>query len=130
MRGLWRAAAAVGLAAVVGCGGGGTPTAQTVTGKDMMEDVRRMLTFAVEQKLKVPTKAAELDAVEPVAPLAGPALRDGTVVYAWGTSLSGGSGVVAYEKKAEAEGGWVLLQDGTIKQMTADEFKAAPRAKR
>ena len=130
MRGLGRVAAAVGLAAALGCGGGGAPVAPTITGKDLMEDVKRMLAFAAEQKLKVPTKAAELDTVEPVAPLAGPAIRDGDIVYAWGAGLTGGGAVVAHEKKAETAGGWVLLQDGTVKEMTADEFKAAPRAKK
>jgi hypothetical protein len=28
-----------------------------------------------------------------------------------------------------AEGGWVLLQNGTVKEMTAAEFAAAPKAK-
>ena len=36
--------------------------------------------------------------------------------------------MIAYEKKAEADRGLVLLQDVTTKQMTADEFKVAPRA--
>jgi hypothetical protein len=36
--------------------------------------------------------------------------------------------VVAYEKKAETEDGWVLLQDGSVKRMTAAELQAAPKA--
>jgi hypothetical protein len=96
-----------------------------------MEDVKAMLTFAAENKIKAPTRPAELEPVAPAAPLAEPAIRDGSVVYVWGATLSPGStAVLAYEKKAEAEGGWVLLQDGTVKQMTADEFRGAPRAKK
>jgi hypothetical protein len=38
--------------------------------------------------------------------------------------------VVAYEKKVPTEGGHVLLQDGTVKQMTAAEFQSAPKAKK
>jgi hypothetical protein len=37
--------------------------------------------------------------------------------------------VLAYEKKALTEGGAVLLRDGTVKNMTAEEFNAAPKAK-
>jgi hypothetical protein len=37
--------------------------------------------------------------------------------------------VVAYEKTVPASGGYVLLSAGTVKQMTPDEFKAAPKAK-
>jgi hypothetical protein len=96
-----------------------------------MEDVKQMLAFAAENKIKTPTRAADLEAVEPAGPLAGPAIREGTVVYAWGAPLApGGKAVVAYEKKAETEGGWVLLQDGTVREMTADEFRAAPKVKK
>jgi hypothetical protein len=52
------------------------------------------------------------------------------IVYQWGARIdpAGGETVLAYEKKAPSEGGWVLMQDGTVKQITADEFKAAPKA--
>jgi len=60
----------------------------------------------------------------------------GDVVVVWGAKMAGegssGSGtgeVIAYEKKVPTEGGFVLLTSGTVKQMTADEFKAAPKAK-
>ena len=36
--------------------------------------------------------------------------------------------IVAHEKNAPAEGGYVLLQDGSVKTMTAAEFAAAPKA--
>ncbi len=37
--------------------------------------------------------------------------------------------VLAYRKTVPEQGGQVLMQDGwTIKSMTADEFKAAPKA--
>lgn len=130
-RGVARGAVAAVLAAAAGCGAAGAPAAPTVTGKELMEDVRQMLTFAAENRIKTPTRPAELEPVEPVAPLAGTAIRDGSVVYAWGSSLApGGKSVVAYEKKAETEGGWVLLQDGAVREMTADEFRAAPKAKK
>ena len=64
-----------------------------------------------------------------MAPTASTLVRSGDLVYLWGAGFApGGTKVVAFEKKAEAEGGLVLLQDGSVKHMTADELKAAPRA--
>ena len=37
--------------------------------------------------------------------------------------------VLAYERQGPEEGGAVLLQDGTIKQMTAAELQAALQAR-
>jgi hypothetical protein len=73
---------------------------------------------------------ADLDAVEPYLPTAGGKVRNGELVYVWGAGLApGGTLVIAYEKKAETEGGWVLLQDGTVKKISAGEFQSAAKAK-
>jgi hypothetical protein len=123
---LWAAVAGVGLAA--GCGGaksegfGGT-------GKDALEDFGAMLKSLAQEGRKPPANLAGLEPVEPMTPVGGPALRNGEIVYLWGAGYEpGGTKVVAYTKKTDTEGGWVLLQDGTIKQMTAAEFSSAPRA--
>jgi hypothetical protein len=60
------------------------------------------------------------------------ALRDGECVMLWGGGVPGanaGTTVVAYEKIVPEQGGLVAFQDGTVKQVTADEFKAAPKVK-
>jgi hypothetical protein len=46
-----------------------------------------------------------------------------------GDAGKGGGDVIAYEKNAPNGGGYVLLTSGEVKQLTADEFKAAPKAK-
>jgi hypothetical protein len=60
-------------------------------------------------------------------------LKSGDLVVQWGSPLSAdgetADAVLAYFRTVPAEGGSVLMQDGnTIKTMTADEFKAAPKA--
>jgi hypothetical protein len=61
-------------------------------------------------------------------PAAIGALRSGEVLLYWGVGLSDGPDaagtVVAYGKGVPEKGGEVLMQDGTAKAMTADEFKA------
>src|SRR5262245_14986095 len=116
----------VGLA--TGCGG---PNAANVgsDGRTALTELGQMLKDLSSEGRKPPARAAELESVEPMIPIAGPAIRSGDLVYLWGAAYtSGGTQVVAYEKKVATEGGYVLLQDGTVRQMTADEFKAAPKA--
>jgi hypothetical protein len=38
--------------------------------------------------------------------------------------------VLAYEKDAPEKGGLVLFGDGSVKKLSADEFKKAPKAKK
>jgi hypothetical protein len=59
------------------------------------------------------------------------ALKNGQYVAVWGVDVYGKDGgtVLAYEKNADKEGGAVLMANGTIKQMTADELQAALKSK-
>ena len=84
------------------------------------------------------------DRVEDLEPLADPqsrpvlqAVKAGKYVLIWGVKagdlgkVPGGSGaaVLGYEKDVPSAGGPVLFGDMSVKVVTADEFKAAPRAK-
>jgi hypothetical protein len=37
--------------------------------------------------------------------------------------------ILAYQKDVPARGGWVLFGDGSVKRMSAEEFKESPKAK-
>lgn len=119
------------MAAAVACGCGGGDQLKTADQeKAALEDFAQFLKALPAEGKKPPSKMSEFEPLEPMAPMASESLRNGNVVYVWGAGLGGGSAVVAYEKKAELEGGWVLVQDGTVRRMSADEFKAAPKAKK
>jgi len=60
-------------------------------------------------------------------------MKSGELVVLWGSPLAadgqGADVVLAYLKTAPEQGGNVLMLDGkTIKKVTAEEFKAAPKA--
>jgi hypothetical protein len=62
-------------------------------------------------------------------------LESGQIVFLYNVRLQqilGGAGtsntVLAYVKEAPTKGGLVLMADGSVKKMTADEFKKAPKA--
>lgn len=119
------AVAAVGCVFATGCGDTRPVVSQTPV-KDALAEIGQLLKSLSDEKRKPPGKLTELGPVEPMLPTAASMIRDGTIVYIWGTSYAAsGEKVAAYEKNAETEGGWVLLQDGTIKSMKTDEFRAA-----
>jgi hypothetical protein len=64
-------------------------------------------------------------------PAALSSLRSHDVLVYWGVGLSDGpeaaSTVLAYQKDVPEKGGEVLMQDGTARKMTAEEFQAAPK---
>ncbi|HTK78257.1 MAG TPA: hypothetical protein VL371_23550, partial [Gemmataceae bacterium] len=53
------------------------------------------------------------------------ALNSGKYVGVWGVSGKDSSTVLAYAKDAPAQGGAVLMADGSVKNMSAEEAQAA-----
>lgn len=120
---------AIGCGFAVGCTAS-KPVVSQAPNKDALEEIGQMLKSLADEGRKPPAKLAELEPVEPMLPTAGAMLRDGTLVYLWGAAYAAdGNKVAAYEKKTPTEGGFVLFQDGTVKEMTPDEFQAAAKAK-
>jgi len=124
----------IALAAAAGCGsktGGGSETPAAVNELREVESILRSFPPA----RKGPSKLADLAPFEQTQSVGYQAVKSGSVVIVWGAtmpgegSLSGSEAIVAYEQKAPTEGGYVLLQNGTIKQLTAAEFASAPKAK-
>jgi len=84
-------------------------------------------------KLPIPSKPDDFNDYIDTMPNGLARVKQGDYVVAWGVGRSAAPGaanqILVYEKKAATEGGAVMLRDGTIKQMTAAEFAAAPKAK-
>jgi hypothetical protein len=76
-----------------------------------------------------PASAAEVNAkqYEAVNPAGVLALRGGDYVVVWGVAAADPGAVLAYEKDAVGRGGLVLRADGTGRNESADELKAALR---
>lgn len=127
-------------AGLAGCASDNRPTGDgnPTRGDELREVGALAAAHAAKGKKAAPTPA-ELAGYEATFPVAVRALKAGDVLVVWGAKpaeegavaagQAGAGGVLAYEKKAETGGGSVLFQDGTVKAMTADEFKAAPKAK-
>jgi hypothetical protein len=119
-------------AAAAGCGGQRAAEAEAAPGQRALTELAGVLPLFQ----KPPTKVGDLAPYRDAAPSAYESVRTGNVVVIWGVAMPGegdaGKGttdIIAYEKDAPTAGGFVLLHNGTVKKMTADEFKSAPKAK-
>ncbi|MGL6077079.1 MAG: hypothetical protein ACRC8S_23220 [Fimbriiglobus sp.] len=104
------------------------PNATPVTTSDMLSDLSELLKEYAKTSKGAPKKLSDLQALEPNFPAAYHALTNNKCVYMWGNEISTGQNIIAYETEVPTAGGSVLLQDGTVKKMTPDEFKSAPKA--
>ena len=96
-----------------------------------MGEVGELLSVRFQESKKPPTGATDLTRYQKGWPSGFIQVKDGSVVVQWGTPIKvdASDTVLAYEKQAPETGGFVLMQDGqTIKKMTAEEFRAAPKA--
>lgn len=117
---------------LMGCGSSTsatTPVTDETLARQGLDDLGNLLRAVAEEKKRPPAKPADLEQYTSGFTFATTAIQQKKIVYVWGAGLGGGSAVVAYDANAESAGGHVLLQDGTIKKMTAAEFAAAPKAK-
>ncbi len=130
-RNLFAAVLTVVASLASGCGGGAVPATDTrdgPTNRQALDDLSALLKEVNDAKKAPPARQFDLEVHDVIHMSATLAITRKDVVYQWGSSLSGGQAVIAYEKDVPASGGYVLLQDGTVKSMTAAEFTAAPKA--
>jgi hypothetical protein len=100
--------------------------------KSELNEIYNLYTLYVKINQKPPQRVTDLTQKEQQAtsPAGVRVLQSDEYVVVWGADLTSRDGaVLAYQKSVPNEGGWVLLRDGSIKQLTADEFKATPKAK-
>jgi hypothetical protein len=117
-----------------GCGSGGssTPTSgPEVFQHASLQEVGDLYRTCIVDAKKPPTKLADLAKYEIGLPSGYQELKNGNIVVFWGAPVSDSASdiILAHEKATPTSGGYVLMQDGlTIKKMTAEEFKSAPKA--
>lgn len=72
-----------------------------------------------------PTELAQLDQYQAAYSLGHKVLKEGKYKVVWGVKDKSSGAILAYEATIAAKGGAVLMADGTVKAMTADQFRAA-----
>jgi hypothetical protein len=120
------------LLLLAGCAGE-PPPPPPPSAEEGLKELVEVYRYIDYSKVPLPRKADDFGDYWDSLPSAYDRIKQGEFVVIWGVGRSTAPGaanqVLAYEKKAPTDGGAVLLRDGTIKQMTAAEFAAAPKAK-
>jgi hypothetical protein len=120
-----------------GCGSGSRPITENPLDGMALEDVGEAYRVFTIKNKRPPAKLDDLTPIEMLCPTGVRAMKQGDVVVFWGATLpdtgeepgkTDSPEVLAYQKQVPEQGGYVLLLNRTIKKMTADEFKAAPKA--
>jgi hypothetical protein len=96
-------------------------------------EVGEMYTSYLKEHGTPPRKVSDFEKYSPGFTFGSMALQNGDLVAVWNAPKAtdpaeAATRVLAYQKKTPKEGGKVLMQDGTVKEMTAVEFAAAPKA--
>jgi len=134
--------AAAGLAcaaALAGCGDSGSTVDVTSATSENgpLAQVGSLYRDHWEIQKKAPTGQKDFASAAEVMPEGVNAVKRGDIVVIWGVKLEDltpeGAGdsadeVLAYEKSVPESGGYVLMKNRKIRKMTAEEFKAAPKA--
>lgn len=113
---------------VPACGKSSPATPPTPDVGAGFSELAEVYKYRASQRLPPPAKVEDLTEHEDALPNAIQPIREGQIVVAWRVGYSAGSnGVLAYQKDAPTNGGKVLLRNGTVKDMSADEFRAAKK---
>ncbi len=119
-----------------GCGPSNQPRTADQVGQDNLAQVGELYRHFQFSKKKPPQKLADFNLVRTLGGNGFEALRSGNIVLLYNATLpdtdedtghAETGEVLAYQKQVPESGGYVLMLNRTIKKMTAEEFKAAPR---
>ena len=121
---------------VAGCSGPNQPRTVDRVDQDNLIEVGELYRHYQFTKKKPPQQLSDFNTLRSMGANGYEALRTGSVVLRYNATLpdtdeetgqTDSNEVLAYEKQVPENGGYVLLLNRSIKKMTADEFKAAPR---
>jgi hypothetical protein len=119
-----------------GCGETNRPTTPDEAEQATLTQVGELCRNYQAMKQKPPQKLADFQLVRSIGGNGFEALNSGRIVLLYNAKLpdldedpghSESSEVLAYMKDVPQSGGYVLVLNRTVKKMTAEEFKAAPR---
>ena len=128
---------AVVSVSAMGCGGEKAPLSTAEINDRSIKQVGQIYANFTKDAHKPPVGVKDFKRYAQMAPGAYNAVNSGDVDVIWGVKLEdlseegskdSADEVLAYEKQVPKEGGLVLMKNRTVRKMTADEFKAAPKA--
>lgn len=125
-----KTAVPLALALLVLAAGCGTRPAEQSAQQKTLSELHEMYRHFIKSQQKAPKQMSDLAKrqYEGIYPMAVAALKQGKYVVVWGVNGTDSGTVLAYEKDAPSKGGAVLMADGTVRDMTADQLKSAKKS--
>jgi hypothetical protein len=96
--------------------------------KRELAEIHDCYTNYLKTNERPPTELSQLKKYEAAYSAGLAALKDGKYIVVWGVKGKDAGTLLAYEKDVPTNGGVVLMADGTVKTMAADNFKSAKPA--
>ncbi len=121
------------LSLLVGCGGSG-PAIEPAPPPQIriFDEFYQAYRLYLDQNKRPPSGPADLHPYTPGFPLASIVMNQEKHVVLWGANPEfvpePANTVLAYETVTPDSGGWVLMADGSPKQLSAAEFQATRKA--
>jgi len=112
-----------------GCSGSSEPVSTTGMPEalDGLKDLAELLKILESEGRSFPKKKSEFVQHDVMHPAAGTLIPNGTVVYFLGGKIDSNDAnpkIVAMQAGADKGGGWVLLSNGELKDLPADQVAA------
>ena len=96
-----------------------------------LQDLKSYLTWAKSNKQST-DRATASAALGNAFMFADHAINSHQIEFLWGAQLSdeadAAGRIIAYQRTAPSDGGWVLFQDGSLREISAEAFAAAEKA--
>lgn len=96
-----------------------------------LSQIGELYRYLNHEKSPTPKRVEDIDTYVDQLSDALPLIKSGDIVVVWGAGYTkagpGAQSVLAYGKNVPTEGGKVVLRNGTVKDITAEEFKAASK---
>jgi hypothetical protein len=108
-----------------GCGGQAAVDPKVHRSKAELGEFYEVYMTYAKNNQRPPKGASDLKQYQKLYPTGMQAVQKGDYVVVWGTPTGSSETVLAYEKDAPKQGGAVLMADGTIKQMSAEDLQSA-----
>lgn len=115
------------LAALLGCSP--TPSPVSESPPTPADQVGALVRTCRELGRPIPRNPREAEKIPGASPEAIRALKSGEIELSWGVGLAeiGATTLVGHEKDAPAKGGRVILADGTVAELNAEQIRELPR---
>jgi len=128
----WKALLGAAVLFALGCSQA-PHSATAVSGESQLKELNAVYEYVEYSKMPAPRRKEDFAQHWDSMPNAFDRVQNGEIVVVWGigrsTAPGTGQQILAYEKAAPTEGGAVLLRNGTVKTMTAEDFAKTPKAK-